>query len=65
MSVPDAKRLRELETENTPLRKLPAEQVLENNVIKRRSLREVMSAPARRVQVRHMRRPPAFSSGAI
>jgi putative transposase len=54
MSVPDAKRLRELETENTPLRKLPAEQVLENDVIKRRSLREVMSAPARRVQVRHM-----------
>lgn len=54
MSVPDAKRLRELETENTPLRKLPAEQVLENDVIKRRSLREVMSAPARHVQVRHM-----------
>lgn len=30
MSVPDAKRLRELETENTRLKKLLAEQVLEN-----------------------------------
>lgn len=34
MSVPDAKRLRELETENTRLKKLLAEQVLENEVIK-------------------------------
>ncbi len=34
MSVPDAKRLRELETENSRLKKLLAEQVLENEVIK-------------------------------
>ena len=34
MSVPDAKRLKELETENTRLKKLLAEQVLENEVIK-------------------------------
>lgn len=34
MSVPDAKRFRELETENTRLKKLLAEQVLENEVIK-------------------------------
>jgi hypothetical protein len=35
MSVPDAKRLKELETENGRLKKLLAEQVLENEVIKR------------------------------
>ena len=34
MSVPDARRLKELETENTRLKKLLAEQVLENEVIK-------------------------------
>lgn len=34
MSVSDAKRLKELETENTRLKKLLAEQVLENEVIK-------------------------------
>ena len=34
MSVPDAKRLKELETENEPLKKLLAEQMLENEVIK-------------------------------
>jgi putative transposase len=34
MSVPDAKRLKELETENARLKKLLAEQVLENEVIK-------------------------------
>lgn len=34
MSVPDAKRLKELETENSRLKKLLAEQVLENEVIK-------------------------------
>ena len=34
MSVPDAKRLRGLETENGRLKKLLAEQVLENEVIK-------------------------------
>ena len=34
MSVPDAKRLKELEAENARLKKLLAEQVLENEVIK-------------------------------
>lgn len=34
MSVPDAKRLKELEAENGRLKKLLAEQVLENEVIK-------------------------------
>ena len=34
MSVSDAKRLKELETENGRLKKLLAEQVLENEVIK-------------------------------
>ena len=34
MSVPDAKRLKELEPENARLKKLLAEQVLENEVIK-------------------------------
>jgi putative transposase len=34
MSVPEAKRLKDLETENSRLKKLLAEQVLENEVIK-------------------------------
>ncbi len=34
MSVPDAKQLKDLEAENTRLKKLPAEQVFENDVIK-------------------------------
>ena len=34
MTVSEAKRLRELETENTRLKKLLAEQMLENEVIK-------------------------------
>lgn len=34
MNVPDAKRLKELEIENSRLKKLLAEQVLENEVIK-------------------------------
>ncbi|TCO39877.1 transposase [Dokdonella fugitiva] len=34
LSVPEAKRLKELETENGRLKKLLAEQVLENEVIK-------------------------------
>lgn len=39
MSVPDAKRLKELETENTRLKKLLAESLLENEVT-REALRE-------------------------
>ncbi len=34
MSVPDAKRLKELEAENTRLKKLLAEQVFKDDVIK-------------------------------
>lgn len=34
MSVPDAKRLKDLEAENTRLKKLLAEQMFENDVIK-------------------------------
>jgi len=34
MTVPDAKRLKELEAENTRLKKLLAEQMFENDVIK-------------------------------
>ncbi|KGE50413.1 transposase, partial [Xanthomonas axonopodis] len=34
MSVPDAKRLKELETENTRLKKLLTEQLFENDLIK-------------------------------
>ena len=34
MSVPDAKRLEELEAENARLKKLLAEQMFENDVIK-------------------------------
>ena len=34
MSMPDAKRLKDLEAENTRLKKLLAEQVFENDVIK-------------------------------
>ena len=34
MSVPEAKRLKELETENTRLKKLLAETMLENEIVK-------------------------------
>lgn len=47
MSVPDAKRLKELETENMRLKKLLAEQMLENEVIRdvlRKSRRRTSSA---------------------
>ncbi|WP_156880485.1 IS3 family transposase [Thermomonas fusca] len=54
MSVPDAKRLKELETENARLKKLLAEQVLENEVIKDVLRKRLVSAPARREQVRYM-----------
>ena len=34
MTVPDARRLKDLEAENAPLKKLLAEQIFENDVIK-------------------------------
>ncbi|MEE9889495.1 MAG: IS3 family transposase [Stenotrophomonas geniculata] len=54
MSVPDAKRLKDLEAENTRLKKLLAEQVFENDVIKDALRKKVVTAPARRLLVRSM-----------
>ncbi len=51
MSVPDAKRLKDLEAENTRLKKLLAEQVFQNALIKMRC-KKMVSAPARRALVR-------------
>ncbi|RWU20467.1 transposase, partial [Xanthomonas phaseoli] len=48
MSVPDAKRLKDLETENARLKKLLAEQLFENDLIKDALTKKVVSAPARR-----------------
>ena len=45
MSVSDAKRLRELETENARLKKLLAESVLENEVAREALRKNVWSAP--------------------
>jgi hypothetical protein len=53
MSVPEARRLKELETENARLKKLLAEQVLENEVVRTRC-EKVVSAPARRELVRQV-----------
>lgn len=52
MSVPDAKRLKDLEAENSRLKKLLAEQVFENDLIKDALRKKVVSAPARRTLVR-------------
>ena len=52
LSVPDAKRLKGLEAENTRLKKLLAEQVFENDLIKDALRKKVVSAPTRRVLVR-------------
>ncbi|MGR4895384.1 IS3 family transposase [Stenotrophomonas sp. LARHCG68] len=54
MSVPDAKRLKDLEAENARLKKLMAEQVFENDVIKDALRKKVVTAPARRLLVRSM-----------
>ncbi|ATD66083.1 IS3 family transposase [Luteimonas chenhongjianii] len=54
MNVSEAKRLKELEIENARLKKLLAEQVLENEVIKDVLRKKLVSAPARREQVRYM-----------
>nr|WVL55292.1 IS3 family transposase [Xanthomonas nasturtii] len=52
MSVPDAKRLKDLEAENTRLKKLLAEQVFQNDLIKEALHKKMVSAPARRALVR-------------
>ncbi|RRN53454.1 IS3 family transposase, partial [Pseudoxanthomonas sp. SGNA-20] len=54
MSVPEAKRLKELEAENTRLKKLLAEQMFENDVIKDALRKKLVTAPARRELVRHL-----------
>ncbi|MDI3260621.1 MAG: IS3 family transposase [Sinobacteraceae bacterium] len=54
MSVPEAKRLKELETENGRLKKLLAEQLLENEAIKDALRKKLVTAPARRELVRHL-----------
>ncbi|UJB17121.1 IS3 family transposase [Xanthomonas translucens pv. undulosa] len=52
MSVPDAKRLKDLEAENARLKKLLAEQLFENDLIKDALRKKLVSAPARRALVR-------------
>ncbi|SOU07225.1 ISXoo3 transposase ORF A [Xanthomonas arboricola pv. fragariae] len=52
MSVPYAKRLKDLESENARLKKLLAEQLFENDLIKDALRKKVVSAPARRTLVR-------------
>ncbi|HEX5755385.1 MAG TPA: IS3 family transposase [Arenimonas sp.] len=54
MSVSEAKRLRELETENARLKKLLAESMLEIEVTREVLRKKLVSAPARREQVRYM-----------
>ena len=54
MTVPDAKRLQELETENARLNRLLVEAMLENEITKEAVLKKVVSASARRELVRPM-----------
>ncbi|MFZ3176188.1 MAG: IS3 family transposase [Thiobacillus sp.] len=54
MSVSDAKRLKELEVENSRLKKLLAESVLENEITREALRKKLVSAPSRRELVRHM-----------
>ncbi|NIP14010.1 MAG: IS3 family transposase [Pseudomonadales bacterium] len=54
LSVSDAKRLKELSTENARLKKLLAESLLENEVTREALRPKVVTAPARRVLVRSM-----------
>nr|WVL54470.1 IS3 family transposase [Xanthomonas nasturtii] len=64
MSVPDAKRLKDLEAENTRLKKLLAEQVFQNDLIKE-ALQKMVSAPARRALVREWIGRGASERGAL
>lgn len=54
MNVSDAKRLKALEAENTKLKKLLAESLLENEVTKEALRKKMVPAPARRELVRWM-----------
>ncbi|WP_397377679.1 IS3 family transposase [Pseudomonas sp.] len=54
MSVSDAKRLKELESENARLKKMLAESMLEIEVTREALRKKLVSAPSRRELVRHM-----------
>ncbi|CAB5724845.1 Uncharacterised protein [Pseudomonas aeruginosa] len=54
MSVSDAKRLKELESENARLKKMLAESMLEIEVTREALREKVVSALSRRELVRHM-----------
>ncbi|WP_114241262.1 IS3 family transposase [Dyella sp. C9] len=54
MTVPEAKRLKELEAENARLKKLLAESMLENEITREALRKKVVTAPARRLLVREM-----------
>lgn len=54
MSVPDAKRLKELEAENGRLKKLLAESLLKMGITREALRKKLVSAPARRDVVRFM-----------
>ncbi|WP_101686124.1 IS3 family transposase [Chromobacterium sphagni] len=54
MKVSEAKRLKELETENARLKKLLAETMLENEIAKEALRKKLVSAPSRRELVRHL-----------
>lgn len=54
MTIPDAKRLKELEAGNTRLKKRLAEQMFENDIINDALRKKVVSASARRTLVRHL-----------
>ncbi len=54
MSVPEGNRIKELEAEDTRLKKLLAEQMFENDVIKDALRKNVVNAPARRMLVRQL-----------
>ncbi|MGC3965182.1 MAG: IS3 family transposase [Rhodocyclaceae bacterium] len=54
MSVSDAKRLKELESENARLKRMLADAMLENEITREALPKKVVAAPARRELVRHM-----------
>ncbi|QNH26060.1 IS3 family transposase [Xanthomonas theicola] len=54
MSVPEAKRLKDLKLENGRLKKLLAEQLLENEVVKEALRKKLVRAPDRRELVRYL-----------
>ncbi|WP_425477442.1 IS3 family transposase [Dyella solisilvae] len=54
MTVPEARRLKELEAENTRLKKLPAESMLEIEITCEALRKKLVTAPARRLLVRQM-----------